>query len=672
MPGEATAEPRLEPSRVEVDLVVDDQQIRGLRLEEPDGGTDGASGFVHVRLRLQERDARPVETMLRQLAGEPRAKARAVAAGELVAHHEADVVPRRGVLSPRIPEARDEQVERRGALAPTEEPHREGLFLALDRAGIAGCVGAGFGGLIRCALRPLVLRHVLEIFGLGLVEHLLGELDARRLRHAREHRLGIVEERDPVGNREIARAQVVADRERRDVRLDPVGNLHRQRLDVHLAPDLGQHTAHGDALGVADEVDDDGRLDRLVEANLVEVDVEQPRLGRMELVVLEDRVVGLLSVAEHDVENRVRPMLTGEDASELALGDAERVRLAAVSVEDARNEPLRAQASRLRAPPRLTLLDLELDSLSRHSGGPVYRNPCTAPEAGTLVRGMRATAHPDDAVSGPSRRMPHDDDKKAVPANRSKTPRPRTAAAKRSAEKPAPEPPVVRLEIYAAAAPVKHAKPRRRKTESTVRPAAQNGRGSAALDAREAALAEREATLAACESKISERETRIADAESALNEREARLATAETELSERERRAAALTGEADARHGRVVATEADLAERERTLASREAEIASDAVFESQRNDLERRERRVAEMEETLPERVRDLDEREMDFETLRARVEADLELREVQLEDREEALEERERRVAAKETELVAYVAQVQGELRRRELQASG
>ena len=47
-----------------------------------------------------------------------------MAPGELLDDHPADVVTIAGVLATGIPETRDEQVERRGALAPTEQPHR--------------------------------------------------------------------------------------------------------------------------------------------------------------------------------------------------------------------------------------------------------------------------------------------------------------------------------------------------------------------------------------------------------------------------------------------------------------------------------------------------------------------------------------------------------------------
>ncbi|MBW3593616.1 MAG: hypothetical protein KY396_07965, partial [Actinobacteria bacterium] len=119
--------------------------------------------------------------------------------------------------------------------------------------------------------------------------------------------------------------------------------------------------------------------------------------------------------------------------------------------------------------------------------------------------------------------MPHEDDTKAAPAMRSKTSRSRTTTGKRGSDTRPPEPPVVRLEIYAASAPVKQAKSRRRKTESMVRLAPEKERDSGARGAQDAALAERETKLAAAEAETSERESRVAAVEAALAEREARV-----------------------------------------------------------------------------------------------------------------------------------------------------
>ena len=50
---------------------------------------------------------------------------------------------------------------------------------------------------------------------------------------------------------------------------------------------------------------DDARLDRLVEAHLVEVDVRERAADRMLLVLLEHRVMRRLLPLDHDVEDRV-------------------------------------------------------------------------------------------------------------------------------------------------------------------------------------------------------------------------------------------------------------------------------------------------------------------------------------------------------------------------------
>ena len=71
---------------------------------------------------------------------------------------------------------------------------------------------------------------------------------------------------------------------------------------------------------------------------------------------------------EHDVEHGVQPRGAGQGGAELALADRERLRGRA-AVEDARNEPLLAQAPRLgRAEPG-PFLHLETKSVAGHGGG---------------------------------------------------------------------------------------------------------------------------------------------------------------------------------------------------------------------------------------------------------------------------------------------------------------
>ena len=67
-------------------------------------------------------------------------------------------------------------------------------------------------------------------------------------------------------------------------------------------------------------------LDRLVEADLLEVDVGDPALDRILLVLLEHGRVRRLLPLEHDVEDRVQPAAARERTAEVALGHRDRVR----------------------------------------------------------------------------------------------------------------------------------------------------------------------------------------------------------------------------------------------------------------------------------------------------------------------------------------------------------
>jgi hypothetical protein len=170
---------------------------------------------------------------------------------------------------------------------------------------------------------------------------------------------------------------------------EPVGNLHRQRLDVHLTRDLAEDAALLDPRRLADELDDDLSVDGLIEPHFLEIDVEEPGPGRVELVLLEDGVMGLLRALEDDVEDRVQAVVAGEHAPELALLDAELVRLAAVAVEDAGDEPVRAQAARGGASARLPGLHLEPDAIAGHPAGKCSEAPPSAFGRAEAVRARK-------------------------------------------------------------------------------------------------------------------------------------------------------------------------------------------------------------------------------------------------------------------------------------------
>ena len=90
----------------------------------------------------------------------------------------------------------------------------------------------------------------------------------------------------------------------------------------------------------------------------------------IDLVLLEDRGVSLALAVDLDVEDRVEAGGAGERAAQLALGDADRDRLAA-AVEDARHEPS-LRRRRVSAEPSLSRCgDEEFCAFSGHTGGGV-------------------------------------------------------------------------------------------------------------------------------------------------------------------------------------------------------------------------------------------------------------------------------------------------------------
>jgi DNA repair exonuclease SbcCD ATPase subunit len=132
----------------------------------------------------------------------------------------------------------------------------------------------------------------------------------------------------------------------------------------------------------------------------------------------------------------------------------------------------------------------------------------------------------------------------------------------------------------------------------------------------------------------------------------------------------------------LIRLSAELDERERKLAEREQTIATRGIvpapaataqpteppdFAAENEQRRAWQTRLADAEEKLRERIREIDEREAEVEARAAVREADLEVREDALERRERALDELERRLEQKESELAVYVAQLQGELGRRE-----
>ena len=88
----------------------------------------------------------------------------------------------------------------------------------------------------------------------------------------------------------------------------PVGSA----LDAQLARDLLDDATLLRAGGLSDELHVHGRLDRAVEAHLVEVDVGERAPDRVPLEVLEDGMVRGRLALDDDVDDRVEARPAGQ------------------------------------------------------------------------------------------------------------------------------------------------------------------------------------------------------------------------------------------------------------------------------------------------------------------------------------------------------------------------
>src|SRR5829696_3929519 len=125
---EPAAEPQADLAERQVDLVVDHEHAIEVELVGAARRTDRAPGLVHVRLRLEHRDARTAGpgASLAQLAGELLARLRQVPArDQRVRDLEADVVRRRGVAAPGVPETDDQPVDRGGGEELQDSPEAD-------------------------------------------------------------------------------------------------------------------------------------------------------------------------------------------------------------------------------------------------------------------------------------------------------------------------------------------------------------------------------------------------------------------------------------------------------------------------------------------------------------------------------------------------------------------
>jgi len=88
----------------------------------------------------------------------------------------------------------------------------------------------------------------------------------------------------------------------------------------------------------------------------------------MHLVVLEDRGVRRLLLIQAHVEDRMQAVIACQHPPQLALFDADGMRLLPTPVEDAGDHSFAPQAARIAGSPALALADRELYSFAGHGG----------------------------------------------------------------------------------------------------------------------------------------------------------------------------------------------------------------------------------------------------------------------------------------------------------------
>ncbi len=166
----------------------------------------------------------------------------------------------------------------------------------------------------------------------------------------------------------VLQPEALAELEAAEIDLDMLRDRRRQRLDAELARDLLNDAADLRTRRLADQLNDDARLDRLVETYLVEVDMRDRSADGVLLVVLEHGVMGCLVAVDQDVHDRVQAGGACQGDAQLAFADDEC--LGRLPVEHARDQALTPQTLDVAGAELIgaALLDLECDSVPGHGG----------------------------------------------------------------------------------------------------------------------------------------------------------------------------------------------------------------------------------------------------------------------------------------------------------------
>jgi chromosome segregation ATPase len=162
-----------------------------------------------------------------------------------------------------------------------------------------------------------------------------------------------------------------------------------------------------------------------------------------------------------------------------------------------------------------------------------------------------------------------------------------------------------------------------------------------------------EAESAGTSTDLSAWAEQLAERQSALERRERFVREAQSHESRRH--------ELDALAAVLAERQAELDERTKGLDE------DDEQMQAQRRHVKRQEERLAQIEEDLAERLKELQLREDELEEAAARREFDFNLREDKLDEDERRVAELEERLERRQADLAAYVAQAQQELAGRD-----
>src|SRR5579872_6394904 len=315
----AAAATDAQPPERQIEIVADDKNPRRRYAKERSARRDARPGVVHVCLREKQDGAGA--RRLCELAAEAVAPRRdPEMLGDELDHAKAEVVPRPRVARTRVAKTHDERCGRerlacQAALLRFPGFLGSGLLLA-DEFGLRGHLGCGDR----------------SFFDLG------------RRQDGHDDLVWILDDFHALWRDDITHVEGVEHVERAYVDLDLVGDVGRQRFDRDLADDKIQDAAFLHARRRAGEHETHVGLDDFVEANGVQVDVDQALGHDVELALLHDGG-GRAAAFDLEVQDGRAAVTCERSAQVLRIYEHRKRSTEILAVDDARDAAVRAHAA---------------------------------------------------------------------------------------------------------------------------------------------------------------------------------------------------------------------------------------------------------------------------------------------------------------------------------------